>query len=71
MEIPLKLELLFVSNVVLFGGTNVYYSKHYYFYGEQKYQYVGWLVLVIALAIFYIWRFFYQMKKKKEVKKPT
>lgn len=35
------------------------------FYGEQKYQYVRLLVLVVALAIFYIWRFFYRRKLKK------
>ncbi|MGE6489821.1 hypothetical protein [Paenisporosarcina sp. NPDC076898] len=36
------------------------------FYGEQKYQYVGWLVLVIALAIFYTWRFFTRGNKRKK-----
>lgn len=27
------------------------------FYGDQKYQYIRLLVLVIAWVIFYIWRF--------------
>ncbi|EPD53784.1 hypothetical protein HMPREF1210_00607 [Paenisporosarcina sp. HGH0030] len=38
------------------------------FYGEQKYQYIRLLVLVIAWTIFYIWRFFYRKEQKKEVK---
>ncbi|MFF2753055.1 hypothetical protein ACFVR1_04755 [Psychrobacillus sp. NPDC058041] len=38
------------------------------FYDDQKYQYVRLLVLVIAMTIFYIWRFFYRKKQKKEVK---
>lgn len=35
------------------------------FYGDQKYQYIRLLVLVIAWVIFYIWRFFYRKKQKK------
>lgn len=35
------------------------------FYGDQKYQYIRFLVLVIAWVIFYIWRFFYRKKQKK------
>ena len=38
------------------------------FYGEQKYQYIRLLLLVIAWTFFYIWRFFYRKKQKKEVK---
>jgi len=35
------------------------------FYGEQKYQYIRLLMLVVVFAIFYIWRFFYRRKQKK------
>ena len=38
------------------------------FYGEQKYQYIPLLLLVSTWTIFYIWRFFYRKKQKKEVK---
>lgn len=39
------------------------------FYGEQKYQrYIPFLVLVITWTIFYLWRFFYRKKQKKEGK---
>lgn len=38
------------------------------FYGEQKYQFICLLLLVIAWTFFYIWRFFYRKKQKKEVK---
>ncbi|WP_342600937.1 hypothetical protein MHB48_07945 [Psychrobacillus sp. FSL H8-0483] len=41
------------------------------FYGEQKYQYVRLLVLVIAWTIFYIWRFFHRRKQKKEFNNPS
>lgn len=40
------------------------------FYGEQKYQYIRLLVLVVAFAIFYIWRFFYRRKQKKLINIP-
>ncbi|MGE7979188.1 hypothetical protein [Psychrobacillus sp. NPDC093200] len=36
------------------------------FYGEQKYQYIPFLLLVIAWSIFYLWRFFYRKKKKEQ-----
>ena len=38
------------------------------FYGEQKYQFICLLLLVIAWTFFYIWRFYYRKKQKKEVK---
>ena len=38
------------------------------FYGEQKYQYIRLLVLVIIWTVFYLWRYFYRKKMKKEVK---
>ncbi|TQR14771.1 hypothetical protein [Psychrobacillus vulpis] len=39
------------------------------FYGEQKYQrYVPLLMIVITWTIFYLWRFFYRRKQKKEEK---
>jgi heme O synthase-like polyprenyltransferase len=36
------------------------------YYGEQKYQYIA---LLGFWAIFYLWRFFYRRKQKKERKK--
>ncbi|QFG00016.1 hypothetical protein PB01_14930 [Psychrobacillus glaciei] len=38
------------------------------FYGGQNYPYIPLSVLVITYTIFYIWRFFYRRKQKKEVK---
>ena len=38
------------------------------FYGEPKYQYIRLLVLVIIWTVFYLWRYFYRKKMKKEVK---
>ncbi|MEI4770961.1 hypothetical protein WAX74_15165 [Psychrobacillus sp. FJAT-51614] len=37
-------------------------------YGEQKYQSIPMLLLVIACTIFYTWRFYYRKKQKKEGK---
>lgn len=39
------------------------------FLGKQEHQYIQLLVLVIALAIFYVWRYFHRRKQKKECKK--
>ena len=36
------------------------------FYGEQKYQYIPLLVLVITWTIFYIWRFFTVRNRRKK-----
>lgn len=36
------------------------------FWGEQKYQYIRLLLLVIAWTIFFSWRFFYRKKQKKK-----
>ncbi|MEK4521874.1 hypothetical protein NSQ95_10140 [Psychrobacillus sp. FSL W7-1457] len=38
------------------------------FYGEQKYQYIPWLVSVIAWTVFYLWRFFYRKQQNDKVK---
>ena len=38
------------------------------FYGEQKYQYIPLLLLVITWTFFNIWRFYYRKKKKIVVK---
>lgn len=35
------------------------------FYGEQNYQYIA---LLVFWTIFYLWRFFYRRKQKKEGK---
>ena len=34
------------------------------FYGEQKYQYIPLLVLVIVWTVFYLWRYFYRKKMR-------
>jgi uncharacterized membrane protein YfcA len=34
------------------------------FYSEQEYQYFRLLTLVIALLIFYTWRYFYRRRQK-------
>lgn len=38
------------------------------FYGEQKYQYIPLLLVVLGWTFFYIWRFYYHKKQKKEFK---
>lgn len=38
------------------------------FYGEQKYQCIPLVVFVIAWTFFYMWRFYYRKKQKKDVK---
>lgn len=39
------------------------------FFGEQQYQYIPLLVLVIAWTVFYLWRYFYRKKRENKVKK--
>ena len=38
------------------------------FYGEQKYQFICLLLLVIAWTFFYIWRFFTARNRRKKLK---
>ena len=38
-------------------------------FGDHKYQFVRLLLLVIAIITFYLWRFLYKRKQKKEINK--
>ena len=39
------------------------------FFGEHKYQFIRLLLLVTAVITFYLWRFLYKRKQKKEINK--
>lgn len=58
-----RFELSFKNKEVRMGVylavTTFIISFIIIFYGEQEYQYIRLLVLVIAWTIFYIWRFFF------------
>ncbi|WP_342542384.1 hypothetical protein MHH33_16515 [Paenisporosarcina sp. FSL H8-0542] len=49
---------------VIVGGLILLYGKH-------KYQYVQFSMLVIAVITFYLWRFLYRRKQKKEINNLT
>lgn len=40
-------------------------------FGEHEYQFVRLLLLMIAVITFYLWRFLYKRKQKKEINKPS